>query len=185
MIRNGAFHAAVDENLKQFRDSQLTELHWRERCLQPVRALTGPAFLVALVPIGLGIAVLLDPTMITRSTSERIGTALACICGGLLCILYCVQADTSTLTIGTDSISSSSLFRDRTIPYAHVDEVFSRTIENNGSSTDVTTISGAGDKISFTDDMPDYELARDYITSRANSTALATTLAEHVARNDR
>ena len=181
----GTLRAALDVCLNPIRERQQQELQWREKTFRPLRGLSTIIIPFVFLLIGFGAALLFDPHMVSGSPTEKTLLSLVFISGGLIFILFGIQCFTWTLTVSRDAIASDSLFRHRRIPFARIEELLSRTVARRNGPTRITTIIGAGQRISFTDAMPDYALVCDYIAAHTDPQAAARGSAGLPAREAR
>jgi len=162
----------VRERLAGLRDKQLKEMAWGVRTYRPARNVSWFLLIFAAVFLGFGLMPWFGGNVV-QNTEEAKWPFLLIFGGvGIAVVLLFLGVYTWTLIISRDAITSSSLFRSRTIPFAQITSVMIRDTRTRNGTTNITTVEGAGRKISFTESMPDYTLVRDYIQGQAGQKAV-------------
>lgn len=163
----------MEPYLAPVRELQMREVGGIDNVYRPTRVL---GWIGAGLTLMMGLMTAFFATIPQRAGEEGAFIVMMVMMGGfvLLGLGLAAYGFTHSLTITQSSLTESSLFRTREIPFHHVTAVGSRMVATKNGSFELTCVEGDGQKINLTSQMKDYSLLVEYIRNHVNTEARAT-----------
>jgi hypothetical protein len=166
-----AFNTLLEPYLAPVRERQLRDVGSLNSVYYPKRGTTWAGVTMLVI---VGFIMLFFFSMMPVPSDEWWVVAILMgfiVVGGLFFLWLTISAYTTALTVTNYDLKESSAFKTRQISFQRVTSLMSRTVTVKNGSFELTTIEGAGQKISITSQMKDYALQVTYIRQHVDSKA--------------